>query len=237
MLLVILVAVLFIVYFLYLSSVKPYKEFQKYMNNFFNDAMHELKTPLGVAGMNLEMLGLENKYITRIKNALKQMQITYEDVEYFIKRGYIKFPLERLNLGEYVKERVKFLSSVADVKHIVVKTNLASEAFTMLSKVEAQRIIDNTITNAIKYSPKESEIIVNLELEDERINLSVQDFGKGINDVKRVWKRYVREDEIQGGFGLGLNIVSEICQKHDILYGVDSVYGKGSTFYYKFKRA
>jgi len=222
MLLVILVAVLFIVYFLYLSSVKPYKEFQKYMNNFFNDAMHELKTPLGVAGMNLEMLGLENKYITRIKNALKQMQITYEDVEYFIKRGYIKFPLERLNLGEYVKER---------------ETNLASEAFTMLSKVEAQRIIDNTITNAIKYSPKESEIIVNLELEDERINLSVQDFGKGIKDVKKVWKRYVREDEIQGGFGLGLNIVSEICQKHDILYGVDSVYNEGSTFYYKFKRA
>jgi len=222
MLLVILVAVLFIVYFLYLSSVKPYKEFQKYMNNFFNDAMHELKTPLGVAGMNLEMLGLENKYITRIKNALKQMQITYEDVEYFIKRGYIKFPLERLNLGEYVKER---------------KTNLASEAFTMLSKVEAQRIIDNTITNAIKYSPKESEIIVNLELEAERIKLSVQDFGKGIKDVKRVWKRYVREDEIQGGFGLGLNIVSEICQKHEILYGVDSVYGEGSTFYYKFKRA
>ena len=237
MLLVILVAVLFIVYFLYLSSVKPYKEFQKYMNNFFNDAMHELKTPLGVAGMNLEMLGLENKYITRIKNALKQMQITYEDVEYFIKRGYIKFPLERLNLGEYVKERVKFLSSVADVKHIVVKTNLASEAFTMLSKVEAQRIIDNTITNAIKYSPKESEIIVNLELEAERINLSVQDFGKGIKDVKRVWKRYVREDEIQGGFGLGLNIVSEICQKHNIIYGVDSVYNEGSTFYYKFKRA
>ena len=237
MLLVILVAVLFIVYFLYLSSVKPYKEFQKYMNNFFNDAMHELKTPLGVAGMNLEMLGLENKYITRIKNALKQMQITYEDVEYFIKRGYIKFPLERLNLGEYVKERVKFLSSVADVKHIVVKTNLANEAFTMLSKVEAQRIIDNTITNAIKYSPKESEIIVNLELEADRINLSVQDFGKGIKDVKRVWKRYVREDEIQGGFGLGLNIVSEICQKHEILYGVDSVYGEGSTFYYKFKRA
>ena len=237
MLLVILVAVLFIVYFLYLSSVKPYKEFQKYMNNFFNDAMHELKTPLGVAGMNLEMLGLENKYITRIKNALKQMQITYEDVEFFIKRGYIKFPLERLNLGEYVKERVKFLSSVADVKHIVVKTNLASEAFTMLSKVEAQRIIDNTITNAIKYSPKESEIIVNLEPEADRIKLSVQDFGKGIKDVKRVWKRYVREDEIQGGFGLGLNIVSEICQKHEILYGVDSVYGEGSTFYYKFKRA
>jgi len=237
MLSLILTAGSFILYISYLGSVKPYKDVQKYMNNFFNDAMHELKTPLGVAGMNLEMLGLENKYITRIKNALKQMQITYEDVEYFIKRGYIKFPLERLNLGEYIIERVKFLSSVADVKHIVVKTNLASDVFTMLSKVEAQRIIDNTITNAIKYSPKESEIIVNLELEADRINLSVQDFGKGIKDVKKVWKRYVREDEIQGGFGLGLNIVSEICQKHDITYGVDSVYGEGSTFYYKFKRA
>ena len=126
---------------------------------------------------------------------------------------------------------------MAEVKHIMVKTNLISDAFTMLSKVEAQRVIDNTITNAIKYSPKESERIVNLELEADRINLSVQDFGKGIKDVKRVWKRYVREDEIQGGFGLGLNIVSEICQKHDIIYGVDSVYNEGSTFYYKFKRA
>jgi len=64
-----------------------------------------------------------------------------------------------------------------------------------------------------------------------------EELGEWIKDVKKVWKRYVREDEIQGGFGLGLNIVSEICQKHEILYGVDSVYGEGSTFYYKFKRA
>ncbi|WP_141090151.1 ATP-binding protein, partial [Campylobacter concisus] len=99
-----------------------------------------------------------------------------------------------------------------------------SEACTMPSKVQAQRIIDNTITNAIKYRPKDIESIVKLDLEDERINLSVHDFGKGKKDVKKVWKRYVREDEIQGVFGLGLNIVSEICQKHDILYGVDSVY-------------
>ncbi|WP_235597658.1 hypothetical protein [Campylobacter iguaniorum] len=54
--------------------------------------MHELKTPLGVATINLEMLELKNKNTHRIKSALKQMKITYEDVEFFIKHSYKNFP-------------------------------------------------------------------------------------------------------------------------------------------------
>ena len=235
MLTLILTAVSFILYVSYLGSVKPYKDVQKYMNNFFNDAMHELKTPLGVAGINLEMLGLENKYTNRIKNALKQMQITYEDVEYFIKRGYIKFPKERLDLGMYALERVRFLRSVAGAKHIKLITDIKDGVFVLISKLAAQRIIDNTITNAIKYSPQDTQIFINLAQNSDTAVLSVQDFGEGIKDTKRIWKRYEREDEVQGGFGLGLNIVSEICKKNDIAYDVKSVPGEGSTFFYTFK--
>ncbi|MCD8213037.1 MAG: HAMP domain-containing histidine kinase [Campylobacter sp.] len=235
MLTLILIAVCFILYMSYIGSVKPYKDLQKYMNNFFNDAMHELKTPLGVAGINLEMLGLENKYTNRIKNALKQMQITYEDVEYFIKRGYIKFPKERLNLGMYALERVQFLRSVAGAKHIKIITDIEDGIFVLISKLAAQRIIDNTITNAIKYSPQNTQIFVNFKRNKDTVILSIQDFGEGIKDTKRIWKRYEREDEVQGGFGLGLNIVSEICKRDDIAYDVKSVPKEGSTFFYVFK--
>lgn len=227
--------VIFALYLSYLASVKPYQDAQKYMNNFFNDAMHELKTPLGIAGINLEMLGIENKQTNRIKNALKQMQITYEDVEYYIKRGYITFPNEIINLGEYIGERVRFLLSMAEAKHIqIIYDDIDTSTNVIMSKLALQRVIDNTITNAIKYSPKDAKVIVNLKKEDQRAIFSVQDFGCGIKDTKRIFKRYEREDLVQGGFGLGLNIVREICQKYNIIYDVKTKLSEGSTFFYKF---
>lgn len=230
-----LIVVIVTLYLSYYASIKPYKQAQKYLNDFFNDAMHELKTPLGVAKINLEMLGLENKYTKRINNALKQMQIAYDDVEYFIKRGYIKFPKERVELSEFIRERVRFIASIADIKSMKIVLNLNCEFFIEISKISLQRLIDNNLTNAIKYSHKDSEIIVSLELLGDGVVFSVQDFGVGIRDVKQVFKRYEREDSVQGGFGIGLSIVREICVQNNILYRVKTKLGEGSTFFYEFK--
>lgn len=230
------ILVAFVLYLSYLASIKPYQNAQKYMNNFFNDAMHELKTPLGIAGINLEMLGIENKQTKRIKNALKQMQITYEDIEYYIKRGYIIFPNEIIDLSEYLIERVKFLLSMADAKRMkVVFDDIDRGVNIVMSKMALQRVIDNTITNAIKYSPQDSQIIIKLKRQDDGIAIfSVQDFGCGIKDVKKAFKRYERENLAQGGFGLGLSIVSDICEKYSINYDVKTKLNEGSTFFYKF---
>ncbi|WP_051654861.1 sensor histidine kinase [Campylobacter mucosalis] len=230
-----LIVVIVTLYLSYYASIKPYKQAQKYLNDFFNDAMHELKTPLGVAKINLEMLGLENKYTKRINNALKQMQIAYDDVEYFIKRGYIKFPKERVELSEFIRERVRFIASIADIKSMKIVLNLNCEFFIEISKISLQRLIDNNLTNAIKYSHKDSEIIVSLEPLGDGVVFSVQDFGIGIRDVKQVFKRYEREDSVQGGFGIGLSIVREICVQNNILYRVKTKLGEGSTFFYEFK--
>ncbi|WP_169752801.1 sensor histidine kinase [Campylobacter mucosalis] len=230
-----LIVVIVTLYLSYFASIKPYKQAQKYLNDFFNDAMHELKTPLGVAKINLEMLGLENKYTKRINNALKQMQIAYDDVEYFIKRGYIKFPTERVELSEFIRERVRFIASIADIKSMKIVLNLNCEFFIEISKISLQRLIDNNLTNAIKYSHKDSEIIVSLEPLGDGVVFSVQDFGVGIKDVKQVFKRYEREDSVQGGFGIGLSIVREICVQNNILYRVKTKLGEGSTFFYEFK--
>lgn len=68
------------IYFIYQSTLKIHQRQKKMMNSFFNDAMHELKTPLGVATLNLDMLEIRNKNTHRIKSALKQIKMTYEDV-------------------------------------------------------------------------------------------------------------------------------------------------------------
>ena len=229
-----LAVVFFTLYLSFISGIKPYKDAKKYMNNFFNDAMHELKTPLGVIGINLEMLGLDNKYVTRMRSALKQMQITYEDTEYYIKRGYILFPPEILNLSEFCLERARYMRGLAMAKNIKIYDFVEPDLQIFMSKIEAGRIIDNNLSNAVKYSREGGIINLRLFEKSGKIVLVVEDEGEGIKDTAKIWKRYARDDGVQGGFGLGLNIVQSICVKNGVEYGVKSELGKGSVFTYKF---
>ena len=236
---IILLLTLCVVYitahFMIMHSIKPYQETQNYMNTFFNDAMHELKTPLGVIHINLELLEAtqpESKYIGRMKAATKQMQMTYEDVEYYIKHTRSSFNAEVVDLSHYLGERVRFFEDIAKAKQILLKATIAPKLIVFMNKIELQRVIDNTISNAIKYSNPASSVLIDLEEKAGRASLRVEDFGKGIKDTKRIFERFEREDLIQGGFGLGLNIVKNICQKYGIVYHVSSVLARGSTFTY-----
>lgn len=228
------IVVFALAYVSYISVVKPYQEQRKVMSMFFNDAMHELKTPLGIASINLEMLGYKDKHTHRIKSALKEMKVTYEDVEFFIKNSHTNFPKIKIDFSNFIHERIKFLSTIANVKNIEIISNIESNLDIFMSEAEAIRLVDNNLSNAIKYSKEHNKIIVNLTKKDEDYMIfSVEDFGRGIKDTNEIWKRYIREDLSQGGFGLGLNIILSICKKYGIFYNVNSVYGKGSIFSYE----
>ncbi|MBE7358093.1 HAMP domain-containing histidine kinase [Campylobacter sp. RM12327] len=229
-----IVVVFALMYVSYESISKPYQEQKRLMNMFFNDAMHELKTPLGIATINLEMLGYKDKHTHRIKSALKEMKVTYEDVEFFIKNSYTNLPKIKINFSYFLLSRVKFISTIANVKNIKILTNIEKNLEIFMSEIEATRLVDNNLSNAIKYSKENSKILINLtKINDDFILFSVEDFGRGIKDTNEIWKRYTREDYSQGGFGLGLNIISSICKKYGISYDVKSVYTKGSIFSYK----
>jgi len=220
------------------TSVYPYKKKQQYMNDFFNDAMHELKTPLGVININLELMGKyvgETKHIQRIKAATKQMQMTYEDVEYYIKHKKVLYKKEEVNLSEYLLMRIYFFEDIAFSKSIKLQYTIADNVVVYINKVELQRILDNTLSNAIKYSYFGGTVSITLEQkEDHNALLTIKDEGQGIKDIHKVLQRFEREDGIQGGFGLGLNIVQNICNQNDVFLEVRSLENKGSTFLYQF---
>lgn len=221
------------IYFIYQSTLKIHQRQKKMMNSFFNDAMHELKTPLGVATLNLDMLEIRNKNTHRIKSALKQMKMTYEDVEFFIKHSYENFPKKPINFSYFLEQRVRFLTTIAKSKDIKIISKIEPNLEIFMSEIELTRLSDNNISNAIKYSKSGNDIEIYLTKEDGFVVFSVKDYGKGIKDTKAIWQRYAREDLSAGGFGLGLNIVANICNKYNIIYSVSSVLGKGSTFTYK----
>ena len=229
---------IFISLFLILKqSITPYKKANDYLDAFFNDAMHELKTPLGVIQLNLEMLQekqKDSKEISRCLNGLKNLLFVYEDIEYLIKNKRITFSKEELDLSLFLKQRLELFESLAKSKNITFDLNIEDNLFIIINRAQIQRIIDNTLSNAIKYSKENKRIIVKLKKESQII-LSIQDFGKGIIDTSTIFNRYYREDTIKGGFGIGLNIVKNICEENDIKKEVISKIEEGSTFTYFFK--
>ena len=220
------------------QSEKPYKELNRYLENFMKDAMHELKTPMGVMLLNLDGLSAkysDNKMIKRAKSALKNMIVVYEDLEYFVKNHKTKATPQKINLSIFLKKRVEFFSDLLEAKKIEVDCIIKDEIYVKMSKLELSRVIDNTLSNAIKYSKNSTKIKIRLFKKGNKIYLIIKDQGRGIKDTSKIFNRYYRGDKVSGGFGIGLNIVKTICDKEGIEIFVKSKEGVGSRFVYLFK--
>jgi two-component sensor histidine kinase len=220
------------------QSIEPYKKLNTYLDNFLKDAMHELKTPIGVARVNIDMLQMKlenNKHLIRIKSALKNMTVIYEDLEYYMQRHSVKNDKKKVNFSEFLQKRVEFFSDLATAKNIEFLINIEKNIFINFNEVALYRIIDNNLSNAIKYSKDHATIKITLEKKQESIFLIFEDNVVGIKDTNKIFERYYRGDKISGGFGIGLSIVKKICDTNNILIVVDSKVNIGTKFLYKFK--
>jgi signal transduction histidine kinase len=230
--------VFLVIFFIIKQSAEPYKKFNLYLENFIKDAMHEMKTPIGVILLNLD--GLDNIYennkmIKRAKSAIKNMMVVYEDLEFFVRKNRIEHPKENIDLSKFTKQRIEFFRDLLNSKEITVDQNIQNTLHVNFSKLELSRVIDNTISNAIKYSKNSTKIEINLKRNADFIELKIKDEGKGIKDINKIFDRYYRGDKISGGFGIGLNIVKNICDKNDVQVKVSSKEKEGSSFIFNFK--
>ncbi|MCG3662392.1 HAMP domain-containing histidine kinase [Aliarcobacter butzleri] len=224
-------------FFVIKQSIEPYKKLNIYLDEFLKDAMHELKTPIGVARINIDILSMRlknDKNILRIKSALKNMTVIYEDLEYYMQQNAVKDEKRAINLSIFLEKRVEFFNDLAISKNTSFTKFIEKNIKINFNEIELYRIIDNNLSNAIKYSKENSNITVILEIVDEDLKLTFKDEGVGIKDTSSIFKRYYRGDKITGGFGIGLSIVKNICDKNDIKIEVISKVQEGTTFIYSF---
>ena len=224
-------------FFIIKQSIEPYRKLNQYLDDFLKDAMHELKTPIGVARINVDMLQLRlknDKYILRIKSALKNMTVIYEDLEYYMQQSVVKDEKHDINFSYFLEKRIEFFNDLIIAKDITFNKNIQEDITIYFNELELYRIIDNNISNAIKYSKNNSSITINLSKEENKIKLIFKDEGIGIKDSSKIFERYYRGDKITGGFGIGLSIVKNICNKNAIKIDVESEVNQGSKFTYIF---
>jgi two-component system, OmpR family, sensor histidine kinase VicK len=152
-----------------------------------------------------------------------------------LEEGKIKLNKEIFDLQPLIEEAVsdaQFLTSSHLIKFSGCHFKINAD------KDKIGQVLNNLLTNAIKYSPGGGKILVSCEKDNKRVKVSVADEGIGISadNQKKLFDRFYRVEHEQirtvSGFGVGLYLVSEILRYHDSEIEVESKEGAGSTFYF-----
>ena len=212
--------------------LKPIKDERIKLNNFIKDTTHELNTPISAILMSTETTNLNEKQIQRIRLSAKRISEIYEDLTYvFLQNKQNKNTLEIVDLKNLIIEQLEYFTPLASKKSIDIKLQLEQFEY-KINKDDFIRLFNNLISNAIKYN----KIAGTIEITLKNNELIIKDTGIGISKdkLKDIYKRYYRATNEQGGFGIGLSIVNQICNNYNIKIEVNSQLKQGTTFTLKF---
>ena len=223
------------------------KEVEKRKEEFISIASHELKTPLAALKGFAQILSLEvnnkmNKskiihYSQKINDQIDRLSELVQnllDVSR-IQSGKLELHKENFSIDALIQETCQDMQNL-DSNH-KIETNLSANCQIWADKYLISQVLINLITNAIKYSPQAKKIIISSRKINHNIQISVEDFGIGINkkDLEHIFERFFQSrNKIRtsfSGLGLGLYISSHIISQHGGKIWAESEKGKGSTFF------
>lgn len=231
-----IIGIFFIIYLIialigvYLAKLflQPIREERVKLNNFIKDTTHELNTPISAILMSTENKNLSEKQIERVKISAKRISEIYNDLTYlFLENKETIKDIQIYNLKDLIDEQMEYLELISSKKKILLNKNIGNFNY-KINKDDFIRIFNNLVSNAIKYNKVAGTIDISLK----NNILKISDSGIGIEKDKLndIYKRYYRATNEQGGFGIGLNIVSYICSFYNIKIIVDSKINEGTTF-------
>lgn len=218
----------------------------KSQKQFVENASHEIKTPLTVIKTNFD-LALSDKNLNKenllsmISTANKSVDFINNLTEDLLLLSVLENKIETTaeNMIDVVKDSIIQLEYMAEEKNIDLALDNSTSKEKIILKINShliQRAIMNLLENAIKYSPKKSDVIVEVEDTKEEVILRIKDQGEGMSktEYSRIFERFYRIDKSRsrqsGGTGLGLAITKKIVTSHKGKIEVSSKKGKGSTF-------
>lgn len=207
-------------------------------DSFIKHSIHEINTPLAVIMTHIDLFKMkegENRYLTKIEAASKIIANIYADLSYMVKKNRFVYAKKHFNISVFLEERIDFFSEIAlGNKHKII-SEIQNNIWLDFSDEELQRIVDNNLSNAIKYANRDTDVKVILKEEKEEVILEFVGVSPKIEDTDRIFKAFERENDVRGGFGLGLEIVYTICQKENVKIDVQSD-DDMTRFSYRFKK-
>lgn len=212
---------------------------------FTSDASHELRTPLSIIKGTLEVLIRKpravEQYEEKINYCISEVDRMSEIVEQLLllaryESGKVKPVIIKIDIHDMLKTVLARLDFLIEEKKIYVNYTPGNAAVILADYSMLQIILENLISNSIKYSPDGKQIDIIIKQIDGNIAVEIKDYGIGIRqeDIGKIFDRFYRADssrnsEISGN-GLGLAIVKRLADLQNLSLSVNSIPAKGTSF-------
>ncbi len=235
-------------YVLLLRDITREKSLEEERDEFISVVSHELRTPIAIAEGNIsnaEFIAEKSGDLSVVQAALKEAhnQVLFladmiNDLSTLSRaeRGVLKIEVEPINIHELVTELAASYHPEAEAKGLKFKTEIDPKLELLLSsKLYVREILQNFITNAIKYTVKGS-ITVHALADPKGVRFAIEDTGIGIgkSDQQKVFDKFFRSEDYRtrqaNGTGLGLYVTMKLSHLINAEIDVKSELNKGSTF-------
>ncbi len=216
-------------YFIAEFSLFPLFEATKSLDRLLKDTLHELNIPIATIKANVSMLKKREKdfknikRLNRIEEACDKLFSLYQDVDYLIKKEMNLSYKETFEAKEIILNSLKHFEDIT--KDIKIESDL-EECLIFADKRGFVKVVDNLLSNALKYNKKGGFIKVSLK----NCLLSVEDSGIGMDEeeIFRIFDRYYQSDSKMQGYGIGLSIIKSYCDENFIPLHITSKKGVGT---------
>lgn len=233
------------------QSNEKLRELNELKNRFLGIAAHDLRGPIGgIKGLiELLMNDLEELLTPSQMKKLELIQMTSNDMLVLlndlldismIESGKLELELDSRSLRQLIENRIQINAPLADKKKIQLHTHLGDVPEFQFDNKRISQVFDNLISNALKYSPMDSNVYITLKQENEMASVSIQDEGPGISekDRERLFVEFQRLSAKptcgEASTGLGLAISKKIIDAHGGVLEVEENHtGKGAKFTFK----
>jgi signal transduction histidine kinase len=229
-----------------LRNITPFHELNEAKTNFIATVSHELKTPIASIKMGASLLlnektgafNQEQKELAKsiLEDSNRLLKITGELLNISqVETGNLQLKLQEFNPADILETAIKTVQFQAQQKQLLIKLELdPSNSIALGDPEKTTWVLNNLLTNAIKYSTEQSNIETGSFVSDQHIHFYVRDHGRGIEAkfLPRIFEKYFKVPGTidRSGTGLGLAISKEFIEAQQGSIWVESSIGEGSKF-------
>lgn len=215
---------------------------------FLINITHDLRAHLNIILSVMQCIDCGNgkiidekakEYLTMVKrNSLKMLKLINNLMDATkLENNYYELNKTNIDIVSMVEGTINCIDKYAIQKniHLIFDTN-KEECIIAVDPQVIDRIIMNLISNAIKFSPRDKNIYINLLITSKEVNISIRDEGPGISEDEKgkIFNRFYqvskRKDSDQAGSGIGLDLVNYLTKSHGGSIVLNSEYGLGAEF-------
>lgn len=207
-----IIAIISLIFSLY--ALYPLKKALQLTEEFSRDILHDINTPLASIRLNTEMLKAEepnNRKLERISKSADAIAILGDSLKSYLE--------QHENSGEIIEIKSILQEQIQNYKKLFPNLiyTLQGDNFQIFAyKDTLYRIFDNLLSNASKYNKENG--LVNVYIFGKNKVIKIEDTGKGLQNPKKVFDRYYKEDE--RGMGIGLHIVKKFCDEIKVIINI-----------------